>query len=83
MTSEKTIMSPILASIKQKILKFIEDEDEAKEYLFHIRKNIIKKNKNEKDLEEWLDKYVSNVSWDYTIKDEDEKMRLLIIKEVN
>ena len=83
MTSEKTIMSPFLASIKQKILKFIEDEGKAKEYLFHIRKDIIKKDKNEKDLEEWLDKYVSNVSWDYTIEDEDDKMCLLTIKEVN
>lgn len=83
MTSEKTIMSPFLASIKQKILKFIEDEGEAKEYLFHIRKDTIKKNKNEKDLKDWLNKYVSNVSWGYTIEDEDEKMCLLTIKEVN
>lgn len=76
-------MSPFLASIKQKILKFIEDECKAKEYLFHIRKDTIKKDKNEKDLKEWLNKYVSNVSWSYTIEDEDEKMCLLIIKEVN
>ena len=70
MVSEKTIMSPFLASIKQKILKFIEDEYEAKEYIFHIRKDTIKKNENERSLKMWLDDYISNVSWSYTIDEE-------------
>ena len=83
MVSEKTIMSPFLASIKHKILKFIEDNNDSKEYLFHIRKDTIKKNENERSLRMWLDDYISNVSWSYTIKDEDEKMCLLTIKEVN
>lgn len=83
MVSEKTIMSPFLASIKHKILKFIEDNNDSKEYLFHVRKDTIKKNENERSLRMWLDDYISNVSWSYTIKDEDEKMCLLTIKEVN
>lgn len=83
MVSEKIIMSPFLTSIKQKILKFIEDNNDSKKYIFHIRKNIIKKNENERSLRMWLDDYISNVSWSYTIEDENEKMYLLTIKEVN
>ena len=83
MVSEKVIMSPFLASIKQKILKFIEDNNNSKEYIFHIRKDTIKKNENERSLKMWLDDYISNISWSYTIEDENEKMYLLTIKEVN
>lgn len=53
-------MSPFLASIKQKILRFIENEGKANKYIFHIRKDTIKRNENEKDLKKWLDKYISS-----------------------